>query len=563
MQIVIYRCHIITEFFSGGTMKPIQIFLLMAGFMLAVALTVNSESGINYTTRVYPGIDSKLVYAPDSLGNIIPDFSNAGYKGGGVRLPIIPNKVAIWGVEGDAAPVIQAAIDSVSAMPPDANGFRGAVLLRAGYYEMNSPVTIGTSGVVLRGAGQDDLGAILIGKVVQQEEDTQSRGRGRGGRRGGLISISGTGGAEPDSTTIKRITDDYVPVGARSFTVENTQGYNVGDAVFVTRHGNEDWIREIGEDEESVGRNSWRPFDVNYERVIIAIDGNSVTVDAPIMCAIEAKWGGGDIIKYTDPGRIENVGVENLRGMSDFDQNVRQREYGNIDRQPYLAEEYYSDENHWSTFISISNAKNCWVRDVTALHFANNMVSVTGTARSNTIQDCTSLAPVSMRWGGRRFTFSINGQMNLIQRCLSDQGRHSFVLQTPSAAGPNVFHDCVATRPYSTSEPHNRWVTGVLYDRVKAPLTARYWDYIIGWAGANIVMWNCEGQFRIQQPPTANNFTFGHIGINATSFNLSLQDNSKPDGYMESLDVHVTPSSLFLKQLEDRLGPQALANIAK
>ena len=78
LHIEIFCYHIITGFFSGGTMKPIQIFLLMACFMLAVALTVNSESGINYTTRVYPGIDGKLVYAPDSLGNIIPDFSNAG-----------------------------------------------------------------------------------------------------------------------------------------------------------------------------------------------------------------------------------------------------------------------------------------------------------------------------------------------------------------------------------------------------------------------------------------------------------------------------------------------------
>ncbi|NMB51455.1 MAG: hypothetical protein GX999_03925, partial [Bacteroidales bacterium] len=35
------------------------------------------------TSLVYPGPDGKLVYVPDSLGNRIPDFSNAGYKGGG------------------------------------------------------------------------------------------------------------------------------------------------------------------------------------------------------------------------------------------------------------------------------------------------------------------------------------------------------------------------------------------------------------------------------------------------------------------------------------------------
>jgi hypothetical protein len=32
---------------------------------------------------VYPGTNSRLVCVADSQGNIIPDFSNAGNKGGG------------------------------------------------------------------------------------------------------------------------------------------------------------------------------------------------------------------------------------------------------------------------------------------------------------------------------------------------------------------------------------------------------------------------------------------------------------------------------------------------
>jgi hypothetical protein len=44
------------------------------------------------TSLVYPGIDGRLVYVADSLGNKIPDFSNAGYKGGGVTIPYVPVK---------------------------------------------------------------------------------------------------------------------------------------------------------------------------------------------------------------------------------------------------------------------------------------------------------------------------------------------------------------------------------------------------------------------------------------------------------------------------------------
>ena len=535
-------------------MKSTRITALSAGLLLACAIGVFAESGPNYTTRVYPGPGGALVYAPDSLGNTIPDFSNAGYGGGGVMLPIVPNKVTIWGVEGDATPVIQAAIDSVSAMEPDAFGFRGAVLLKAGYYDLNGPITISTSGVVLRGAGQDDLGTILTG-----------RGRVRGNMNSpGLIQISGTGGAVPDEETAQSIIGDYIPVGTKTFEVENAKGFKVGDTVLLRRVGNQDWIHEVGMDGSDGNRSTWRPFTISYDRVITAIDGNEITLDAPLMCAIETRWGGGDIVKYSAPGRIENVGIENLRAISDFDQNVRTSTYTNIDRDPYIAEEYYSDENHWANFITIDNAANCWVRDISAYHFVVSLIIVKMNAKWVTVQDCANLEPVSMRSGARRRAFCLDGQLSLVQRCTSDKGRHSFVTDEYQASGPNVFLDCVATRSYGSSEPHNRWVTGELHDNVVGPQGVRFWkDFIIGWAGANTVFWNCEGDFRVQQPPTAQNFVFGHIGINASPLNLIFQDNSKPDGYMESLDLHVTPRSLYLKQLEDRLGPQAVANIAR
>ena len=118
-----------------------------------------------------------------------------------------------------------------------------------------------------------------------------------------------------------------------------------------------------------------------------------------------------------------------------------------------------------------------------------------------------------------------------------------------------MFLDCLATRPYSSSEPHERWSTGNLYDNVQAPLTARFWKgIIVGWAGANTVFWNCEGDFLIQKPPTAQNYAFGHIGVNAVVFNTRLQDLTLENGYMESLGVHVTPRSLYLAQLRERLG---------
>jgi len=512
------------------------------------------------TTLVYPGTNGKLVYIADSLGNKIPDFSNAGYKGGGVAIPYVAIKETVWPTLGDNSVNIQAAIDLVSAMTPDASGFRGAVLLKMGTYNLEKPIYIKTSGIVLRGEGMSDIGTILIGKL-------QKEGQGRS--RAALVNFEGTA-LKAQEETKQVITDNYVPVGARSFNVVSSKAFKAGDKILVRRIGNQAWIKEIGEDSIGAGRSRWRPFNINWDRVITEVKGNTITVDAPILCAIETRWGGGEILKYEDQGRLEQVGIENLRGISEYNPTVRMTSYGNMDRgnfddktRPhYEGNEYYSDENHYFNFINLTNSLNSWVRNISALHFGSSVVSAGNGTKWITVQDCESREPVSIRAGARRFTFQLSGQLSLVQRCFSQKGRHSFVLGT-NATG-NVFLYCEAVNPYATSEPHANWITGSLYDNVKAPLSARYWkDINIGWAGANIVFWNCEGDYLIQSPPTATNYSFGHIGINAVIFNTFFQDLTKPNGHVESMDKHVTPKSLYLTQLKERLGMEAVNNVIK
>jgi hypothetical protein len=515
------------------------------------------------TTLVYPGTDGRLVYVADSLGNKIPDFSNAGFKGGGVPIPYVANKETVWPVVGDNSANIQAAIDKVSALPLDASGFRGAVLVKMGFYKLEKPLYIKASGVVLRGEGMGETGTILYG--ILPARDPNATGMQRFARPD-LINIGAEKGTEPIEDSKQTITDNYVAFGAATFNVKSAKGFKKGDKVLVRRFGNEAWVKELKMKDEIANNRAWK-FVISYDREIIKIDGNTITVDAPIFTAIDSRWGGGELLKYND-NRIEQSGIENLRGISDYNPTVRTTTYGNMDRDKmakeyqYQGDEYYSDENHYYNFVSFTNVKNAWVRNVTALHFAYSAVITSGGAKWITVQDCISLEPVSVRAGGRRFTFKLNGQLSLVQRCLSYKGRHSFAGESATASG-NVFLDCKAVNPYSTSEPHGYWVNGILYDNVQAPLTARYWDFVMGWAGANTVFWNCEGDFLIQSPPTAANYSFGHIGVNAVSFNAALQDLTKPNGHVESMDKHVTPRSLYLTQLKERLGEQAVINITK
>ena len=78
--------------------------------------------------------------------------------------------------------------------------------------------------------------------------------------------------------------------------------------------------------------------------VVVEIDGNQVTIDAPLVQAIETQFGGGSIYKYKDLGRIERVGVENLRGISEFDESI-------LDER---REGEYADEDHGWNLITIN-----------------------------------------------------------------------------------------------------------------------------------------------------------------------------------------------------------------
>ena len=558
-------------------MMNVSRSVISIGFAVSVASLYAANSGPVtasgatpvFSKLVYPGKDGKLVYSPGEKGDVIPDFSNCGYMGGGVAIPDVPARATIEPdpkAQDDTAR-IQAAIDKVSSMTCDAAGFRGAVLLTKGVYRVEGSLAIEQSGVVLRGEGDDEKGTVLVAT---------------GAKKRTLIAIKGPKAPEKASGARPQIVDEYVPVGARSFRVDSAAGLKPGDTIYVRRRGNKEWIHEIAMDrilprmrkgrdgKESDSTKQWKPFDLEFDRVIAALDGDRITVDAPIACAIDKKWGGGEICKYADPGRIIQVGVENLRANSEFDKSVKAK-YRD-------GKEYYSDENHGWTLVSIDQARNAWVRNVTAVHFGRSCVEVSKGAKWVTVQDCACLDMVSVLTGGRRYPFVTSGQLGLFQRCLAQTARHAFAVES-RVCGPNAFVDCMSLQNYGNSEPHHRWSVGGLYDNVNATIAMQDRQNMgsgHGWAGANYVAWNTEGSLVVQQPPTAQNYAIGHVGKkDRGSFPRAGEswaknhpgeplpiNYSQKDGHWESLGKHVSPRSLYFQQLEDRLGKQAVLNVA-
>ncbi|MHB9029529.1 MAG: hypothetical protein ACYC9O_12235, partial [Candidatus Latescibacterota bacterium] len=467
----------------SGFLSP--LFRCMLSVAAASSVLIDSAAAEtpagNYSRLVHPGPNGRLVYEPDERGNVIPDFSYAGYMNGGVELPVVKVKAAVQpGGEGDAER-IQAAIDRVSALPPDKDGFRGAVLLKRGRYELDTPIHIAAGGVILRGEGADEDGTVLFAQGVISGKTFRDMRDGAN-----LIEVRGTSGFDELRDTAVRITDEYVPSGARSFRVESAANFHPGDTVIVRRYGNREWFKALRIDAERLrGRTSH-----DFERTITGILGDRITVNIPLVCAIEARWSEGELVKYTDTGRITQIGVENLRGISDYDPNIRTNRYDGMDRSEYFGAEYSSDENHCWNFIRMSDVENAWVRNVAALHFAGCAVFLESGCTQITVRDCIALEPVSYCAYGRRLSFQVCGQLCLVQQCRSDRGRNAFAIGGLATCGPNVFLDCTATRPYGVSEPHTTLAAGVLYDNVQSPLAFRFnASTLPRWMGLHNVMW--------------------------------------------------------------------------
>ena len=458
----------------------------------------------------------KLIYTSDEKGNRIPDFSYCGYKASETAIPNVPVKVVVPVVKGDATLRIQSALDYVAALPADANGFRGAVLLQKGNYEVFGQLRITASGVVLRGSGVNATTVI-----------------GAGTGRLALMKIAGRHSIPNNSGGIK-ITDAYVPVNAMSFHVDSSIALKEhADKIIIRRPSTDQWIKTLGTEHFGGGITAlgWKPGDRDlfFDRTITKIEGNTIYIDAPLTTALDTTYGGGSIYFYNDNGRINNCGIENLRCISAFNK------------------ENLKDEDHRWNAINVEAAEDCWVRQVNFENFAGSAVSVLETSKRITIEDCISQNPVSEIGGQRRYTFLTTGQQTLFQRCYAESGYHDFAVGY-CAPGPNAFVQCESIQPYSFSGAIDSWASGVLFDVAYVDGNAlRYGNRGqdangSGWAAANSVFWNCSAaRIDCYKPPTAQNWSFGSWA------------QFSGDGYWNESNNAVNPRSLYYTQLKERL----------
>ncbi len=518
-----------------------------------------------------------LRYRRSSRGDRILDFSHAGYGGGGVRLPRTAGlrSVRVRPSGGDDCRAIQNAIDEVGGWPKDDRGMRGVVQLAAGRFQVRggylsdgdtcNRLRLTRSGVVLRGEGSGPDGTHLVATRVGGVDPDEGSDRQRL-----VIQVGGPGSAELIGGTRQEI-EARVATGSRHIQVADPGAYRVGQRVLVRRRTTRDWIDQIGMDSCGStggandrsddpgltclpGSEDWYPWvgrkTMDWHRRIARIDlaEGRVVLDAPITMEIAHRFGGGFIQRYTR-NRVQHVGIERLRGIAQVDHG-----------RP--------DQGAWN-FIHVRNTEDGWIRNVVAERFVHSTVTLRqGTSRF-TVQDSAYVDPVSVVGGGRRYAFDIDSaEQVLVQRCRSERARHAFVVGSLTS-GPNVFLDCKATQSLSSSETHNAFSTGVLYDNVRdfADVANTNWksrgitlhnesrwlttDH--GWSAGNSVMWNARAtRIRVESPPSATNWCVGcRAGVTGGQ------------AEWDRLGTFVRPHSLYLAQLRNRLGPNAVRNITE
>ena len=473
---------------------------------------------------VFTSRDGRLHYTPDASGNRIPDFSYAGYMAGAEAIPGVAVKVVVPARSGDATLRIQSAIDYVSKLPLNKAGFRGAVLLEKGVYQVDGSLRIAASGVVLRGSGMGPGGTVLLGNGVSRET---------------LVRLAGNNDKKKDPEI--KVASVYVPVNSVTLRLENARGLKVGDHIEIRRPSTKAWIDTLGTDHFGGGITAlgWKPGqrDILWDRTITAVNGPEITIDAPITTALDPAFGGAFVAKYNWPSRLHNIGLENLALESVFDKN-------NL-----------KDEDHRWMAVTLENLADAWVRQVVFRHFAGSAVFVDETAKRVTVEDCKSLNPVSEIGGQRRYTFYTAGQQSLFQRIYSEFGYHDFAVGF-CAAGPNAFVQCESHLPYNFSGTIDSWASGVLFDIVNVDGNAISFSNRgqdgqgAGWSAANSVLWQCTAaKVYNEAPPTAQNWAFG------------IWAQFQGNGYWDMSNEQIQPRSLYYAQLLERLGEKAKSRV--
>ncbi|MEM9444633.1 MAG: hypothetical protein AAGA18_04700 [Verrucomicrobiota bacterium] len=465
----------------------------------------------------------------------IPDWSRSGYSGGGVAIPFVQSVRTLAPSGKNDTQRIQDEIDLIAKLPLNAEGFRGALLLEKGEFVIDQTLNVNASGIVIRGSGQGIDGTTIRMSTAKQIEGVR-------------FTSNNTRKVEHETRT--QITDSLVPVRSGSMAVQDASVFEVGDQIIVYNNYNQKWLddiyapdkstSDIPEENPPYGWSIDRYGETGFPNVIVGIEGDTLLLQTPTISPIEDQYGGGSVVRYTH-NQVNQVGIENLRFTADYS-------YPLSHDMPWVA-------------VSFNASRNFWARQVTGQYIGKTLVSVTGNCEFGTVQDSAMIDYRGIEEGGVRYGFYIDDSTHILfQRLYARNGRHDFIVGS-TCPGPNVFVDSFSEHAFTDVGPHSRWSRGFLWDNLKVEIlniqNRESAGSGHGWAGAQHMVWNNEVQaMTVDAPAGSMNWSIG----NYTKQTEGRVIESSP-GIWESLNVPVSPRSLYYRQLRERMGWGALRKV--
>jgi hypothetical protein len=296
-------------------------------------------------------------------------------------------------------------------------------------------------------------------------------------------------------------------------------------------------------------KQTWMKGETRAERTIQKIDGNRLTFDIAYPDSLDARYlnpPGATVEKCAFAGRLSQVGIESLRVVSP-------------------PQEVTISEPHHSG-LRMSVVSDAWVRDV-AFEDTVNSIGISRSSLRITVEDVSVRHTVATKGAAKPADFAGDGSQLLFHRCTAKGNNVFFFVTGAQVIGPNVLLHCTFEGDQGI-EPHQRWATGLLVDscRVRGGainlMNRGSMGSGHGWTIAWSVAWNCVAdKLLVQDPPGAINWAIGCTGERKRRARPFAAEPLLPEGTYDSHGKAVEPASLYLAQLQERLGPKALKSI--
>lgn len=465
----------------------------------------------------------------------LPDFSYAGYQHGEKAIPDIQGpvfKVEDFGAVADDeqpdGPAIQKAIDACA----EAKG--GVVLFGKGRYLINTdrqatqaPVSIRSSGIVLRGAGCGPGGTVLASPAEMQPANPLQMWTGRS-----PIVVNGRAALGKSSAAIMA----SAKLNALSLQLDPKHRFKAGDRIA---------LMKSFKGEAAAKFVAPHPWESKWDGVVFceyheitAVDGAEISLAEPLMTPIDAadKWA------VKNCNFISDIGVEDLCFQGAW-------------KGDFKHHRSWLDDSGWRG-MSWSGVENSWIRR--CVFSDMNWPFHLSQSRQVTMED--------VRITGHEAHFGIQASKTygFLALGVKDEAGMHHGPSVQSGACATVFHQC-SWSPKGSFDSHANNPYATLHDDNRGGLN------LSGVGGApnnfphhlhNLVLWNLE----VSATP-GRKVDFWTVGkskyplsfVDVQIFGLhgpgldKIQFDSSSIDRNEPLGQTLSPRSLWLSQLETRL----------